>query len=272
MAQSRSSVLNANDGILNQNNVKQFISFSGGVESSTMCVLFGNKADAIFADTGYEHQEIYDRLDLVEKWVQDFHRKDFKIHRIKNENYISLKSYIIQSKFYPSFKSRYCTRMFKIEPIDDFLEQFKEDGIELMIGLNADEIEMRTGNHGNKAFVKYSYPLADKGITRDGCKVILNRAGLLPQFPVYMQRGGCVGCYYKSKKEYEAMALLNPEEFKQVEQVEENIQDRREDFFSIIPGIKMSQIRQNVSNMIFKPEEIYPAINDATKCGVFCNR
>lgn len=35
--------------------MKRFISFSGGVESRTMAVLFGNKADAIFADTGAEH-------------------------------------------------------------------------------------------------------------------------------------------------------------------------------------------------------------------------
>ena len=27
-----------------------------------------------------------------------------------------------------------------------------------------------------------------------------------------------------------------------------------------------------VANMIFTPDEIYPTINDATKCGVFCNR
>ena len=252
--------------------MKQFISFSGGVESTTMCVLFGDKADAIFADTGYEHKVIYDRLDLVEKWVQDFHRKDFKIYRIKNKDYISLKTYILDAKFYPSFKSRYCTRMFKIEPIDDFLEQYKDEGVELMIGLNADEIELRTGNHGNKKFVKYSYPLADNSLSRSACLLILNRAGLQPNFPVYMSRGGCVGCYYKSKKEYEAMALLNPKEFTEVQNIEENIQDRRESFFSILPGITMQQIKDNVSNMIFKPEEIYPVVNDATKCGVFCNR
>jgi hypothetical protein len=252
--------------------MKQFISFSGGVESTTMCVLFGNKADAIFADTGFEHKEIYDRIDLVEDWIKTFHRKDFKIHRIKNEKYNSLKSYIIQGKFYPSFKRRFCTGMFKIEPIDNFLESFKNNGIELMIGLNSNEIEQRTGNHGNKKFVKYSYPLADNAITRDGCKLVLKKADLIPQFPVYMQRGGCIGCYYKSKKEYEAMALLNPNEFKIVELIENNMQDIRKSYFSILPKIKMSQIRENVSNMLFKPEEIYPVINDATKCGVFCNR
>ena len=252
--------------------MKQFISFSGGVESTTMCVLFGNKADAIFCDTGAEHAEIYKRIDLVEKWVQDNVRSDFKVHRIKNEEHESLTAYIIKQKFLPNFNARYCTRMFKIEPIDDFLEQFKDEGVELMIGLNADEIEQRTGNHGNKKFVNYAYPLADNRINREGCKIILRRVGLLPEFPVYMQRGGCKNCYFKSKKEYEAMALLNEPEFDEVMDMEEAIQDQRTDFFSIIPKIPLRQLKANVSNLMFKPEEIYPTINNATKCGVFCNR
>lgn len=252
--------------------MRKFISFSGGVESSTMCVLFGNNADAIFCDTGAEHKPIYRRIDLVENWVQNNIRKDFIIHRIKNKKYGSLTDYIIKQKFLPNFNARYCTRMFKIEPIDEFLEQFKDEVVELMIGLNADEIEQRTGNHGNKKFVKYSYPLVDNGINRNGCKTILNRVDLLPEFPVYMRRGGCKNCYFKSKKEYEAMALLAEDEFKEVEDMEEKIQDKREDYFSINQGIKMREIRQSVSNLIFKPEEIYPVTNDATKCGVFCNR
>ena len=252
--------------------MKSFIAFSGGVESSTMCVLFGGKADAIFADTGYEHREIYERIDLIEQWCKAFHRPDFQIIRVKNQQYGSLKDYIKDSKFYPNYQSRYCTRMFKIEPIDLFLEQYKDERCELMIGLNADEIDQRTGNHGNKPYVKYSYPLADKGITRNMCKVILEKAGLMPNFPPYMKRGGCVGCYYKSKKEYEAMALLNPAEFNEVMEIEETIQNRRQDFFSILQGTTMRQIKNKVSNMLFDPSEMYPALNDATKCGVFCNR
>lgn len=252
--------------------MNKYISFSGGVESTTMCVLFGDKADAIFSDTGFEHDVIYERLDLVESWVKSFHREDFKIHRVMNEKEGSLTDYIKRQKFYPSFQARYCTRMFKIEPIDDFLEKHKDEGAELLIGLNAEEKDMRVGNHGNKPFVSYSYPLVDNGITRDACKKILERAKLLPDFPPYMLRGGCVGCYYKSRKEYEAMALLNPKEFEIVENLEEEIQDMREDYFSIKEGVKMREIRESVSNMIFKPEEIYPKLNTVTKCGVFCNR
>lgn len=250
--------------------MNKFIAFSGGVESSTMAVLFGNSADAIFSDTGFEHKEIYERVDLVENFVKQAIRPDFKIHRIRNKKHGSLIDYIKQQKFYPNFQARYCTRMFKIEPIDDFLDQYGE--VELMIGLNYEESEKRTGNHGNKPNVKYSYPLVESKLSREACKNILDKLGLLPKFPAYMQRGGCIGCYYKSKKEYEAMALLNPEEFSIVEQLEKDIQDRREDFFSIKEGVKMSDIRKGVENMIFEPDEIYPVINDATNCGVFCNR
>lgn len=249
-----------------------FISFSGGVESTTMCVLFGREADAIFSDTGFEHDEIYKRIELVENWCKDFHRQDFKVHRIRNQEHGSLVDYIKESKFYPNHGRRFCTRMFKIEPIDDFLEQFKDDGVNLYIGLNADEIDQRTGNHGNKTFVKYRYPLAENGITRQMCEGILRKVNLLPEFPAYMKRGGCIGCYYKSRKEYEAMALLNPAEFNKVMELEEEIQDRRKEFFSILENKSMRQIKQDVSNMLFKPEEIYPVINTASKCGVFCNR
>ena len=251
--------------------MKSFISFSGGVESTTMCVLYGNKADAIFADTGFEHQALYERIDIVENWCQKFHGRDFKIHKIKNKKYGSLPEYIKEYQFYPSFKQRYCTRLFKIEPIDDFLEQYRNEGVELMIGLNATEIDQRTGNHGNKKFVKYTYPLAENNLTRRDCKIILEKAGIYPYFPVYMKRGGCVGCFYKSVNEFIAMACLNPEDFKIVEELEETLKDKRKQTWRI-KNISMKKIKEISKMGFFKPEEIYPTVNDLTKCGVFCNR
>ena len=262
---------------------KSFISFSGGVESTTMCILFGNKADAIFADTGFEHKLIYSQIDKVEKWCQSFHRADFKIHRITSK-YGTLPERIISQSFYPSFTSRYCTREFKIEPIDKFLEQYKDEGCELMIGLNADEQDRITGGgHGNKKFVNYQYPLAKNGITRNMCMVILDKAGLNPNYPAYMKRGGCIGCFYKSVKSYEAMALLAPDEFEIVENLEKEFNNtkRNEDFegrkeFRKLLGNKnspsMEQIRLLAHQQLFKPEEVYATTNDATICGVFCNR
>ncbi len=254
--------------------LKTFISFSGGVESSAMCLIYGNKADAIFADTGFEHKVLYDRIDLMESKVREFHGNEFKIIKIKSKHG-TLPEYISKQKFYPSFHARFCTRMFKIEPIDDYLKQFEDEGVELMIGLNADEIEQRTGNHGNLPFVKYIYPLADNGLTRKNCEDLLNKAGLHPNFPAYMKRGGCVGCFYKSKKEFEAMVHLSPEEFDVVMNLEETIQDKRGEFYKIKKDMpRMKDFKNEVKNqlLMFKPEDIYPTINTETRCGVFCNR
>jgi hypothetical protein len=256
--------------------MKQFISFSGGVESRTMAVLFGNKADAIFADTGAEHEKLYNQLDTVENKIREFHNNDFKIIRVKQINAEgsgtdNLIDYIKYRKFFPSFGARYCTRLFKIEPIDAYLSQFDE--VEIMIGLNADEADKRTGNHGLLSHVKYSYPLIENGINRVMCKEILNAVGIYPQFPVFMQRGGCKCCYFKSKKEYTAMALLSENEYDEVAELEQIIQDKRDKFFHLVDSIpNLKDFKIKAKSILFKPEEIYTTINDVTNCGVFCNR
>lgn len=258
--------------------MKSFISFSGGVESRAMALIYGSKADAIFADTGWEHPELYAALDRVEAKVREFHDNDFKIIRVRQKDAqgtgeTTLQGYIAHRKFYPSFMQRFCTRLFKIEPIDDYLRQFKEEGAEIMIGLNAEEADKRTGNHGLLPFVKYRYPLCESGVTRAMCITMLKAAGLEPNFPPYMQRGGCVGCYFKSKNEYAAMAVMDPERYDEVSDLEQLIQDRRDKFFHVIERIpSLRDFKRHAESIMFDPAEIYTTVNDATNCGVFCNR
>lgn len=253
--------------------MRKFISFSGGLESRTMAILFGNKADAIFSDTGSEHKKLYEQLEDVEEKIKIFHNNDFKVIRVSNKEHGSLENYIRENNFFPSFKARFCTRLFKIEPIDNYLRQFENEGVEIMIGLNADEMDKRTGNHGLLPFVKYSYPLVDLGINRRMCVEILKAANIYPDFPAYMSRGGCKFCYYKSKKEYQAMALMEPKEFDEIANLEADIQDKRDKFYHIIDSIpNLKEFKKHAESVLFTPEEMYPVINTDTSCGVFCNR
>lgn len=250
---------------------KQFIAFSGGVESTTMALLFGRNATPIFADTGFEHQAMYNRLDRVEARLKAIHGEQFEVRRVSRDE--TLQDYIKKTKYYPSPVARFCTRMFKIEPIDAFLKNQGE--CELMIGLNADEAE-RAGNHGLVSNVCYTYPLIDLGITRDQCLEYLRVYDLEPHFPPYMQRGGCIGCFYKSKKEYTALALLNKTEADQVAELEEIIQDERGEYYGIKSDIpNMREFIDGVRNQtsIVSAEELYQTEQQAhTPCGVFCHR
>ena len=188
------------------NEVKKFISFSGGVESTTMCLLYGKGATAIWCDTGAEHKEMYNRIDKVEQYLKDFHNGDFNMVRIRGgykaygKVYDSLEDTVVAIKFMPSQMKRYCTAYFKAKPIDKYLKEQGE--CELMIGFNYDE-QGRTGSLEKMKNVNYTYPLIEDGYDRNDCEEILKKHGMHPNFPVYMLRGGCRMCFLKAKKNIE---------------------------------------------------------------------
>ena len=258
--------------------MKKYIAFSGGVESTTMCILYGASADAIFADTGWEHAALYEQIKKVEARVREIHGPQFRVIKVrgckshKGKDYHTLPDYIKAAKFFPSPRIRFCTRVFKVEPIDKFLREQGE--CELMIGLNMDEQD-REGNHGMMANVTYRYPLIENGITRGACVKILEKAELLPKFPAYMARGGCVGCFFKSKREFEALALLEPDEADAVAELEESVQDERGKYYGIRDGIpNLKTFFENSRQMcLIPPEQMYITSRDThTPCGVFCHR
>ncbi len=254
--------------------MKNFISFSGGVESTTMCLLFGKGATAIFSDTGFEHQVMYDRIEFVGQQLKEHHGGDFEIVKLRNEKY-TLPEYIKKGNFYMSSAKmkggRFCTGMFKIQVIDKYLSQFNEK-VNLMIGLNADED--RTGNYEQMKNVEYSYPLQEIGMTRFDCIELLEKHGLEPKLPPYMRRGGCIGCPYKSKKEYKAMVHLSLDEINQVAELEKGIQDKRDKYFKVKPELgKMSEFIKNEQNNLFGDlSQYYDFDEDFKPCGLFCHR
>ncbi len=253
--------------------MQKFISFSGGVESTTMCILYGKGAKGIWCDTGAEHKEMYKRMDYVEEKLKSVHNGDFEIIRIKNDKYNGLENYVLSSKFMPSGQARYCTRVFKIEPIDNYLSSIGE--CELMIGFNFDEQE-RTGNLGLKQNVKYSYPLINDGYSRQDCEDILHAMNLHPNFPAYMLRGGCRMCFFKSEKEYKALWYLNRDEFNEMVEFENKYQDNRLKFYSIMSsGKSLKQLAKECSQEMMQDEllEIYKNYKTGIKsCGAFCHR
>lgn len=258
--------------------MKRFISFSGGIESTAMCLLYGKGATAIFCDTGAEHRKMYERLDYVENMLKVFHDGDFELVRIKPSQkykgveYDSLTEFIKAKHYFPSGQARFCTADFKIKPIDKYLADFGE--IELLIGLNSDEKD-RQGNHLKGKNISYKYPLIDDGYDRDFCIELLETYNLHPNFPPYMARGGCKFCFFKSKKEYRAMVHLAPDEIEEVAQLEESIQDARNSFFRIKKNLpKMRHFIEIEKNNLFGDNSVFyeTDTDKSPSCGVFCHR
>ena len=254
--------------------MKRFIAFSGGVESTAMCLLYGKGATAVFTDTGSEHAEMYRRIQYVESMLSEIHGGDFQLIRLRanvkarGEMVGTLTEYVDRVSFFPSGGDRYCTRLFKIAPLDAFLKSQGES--ELLIGLNADETD-REGNYGLLANVQYRYPLQGDGYTRQDCIEILEKYNLKHDFPAYMRRGGCIFCPFKSKKEYAAMVHLALDEINLVRVLEEKAQDKRGKYYRIrhnMPAMRdFIEIEKN--NLFGDLSPYYDASEEQYSCGVF---
>lgn len=272
---------------------KKFISFSGGVESSTLCLLYGKGATALFSDTGNEEPEMYERLNLVESFMKAHHAGDFNLVRVKpnakykNEYYSTLQDLANAYGYFPSSQSRYCTRILKIEPIDNYLKEQGE--CELMIGLNADEILDRTGNLSTLENVKYTTPLSDDGYSRLDCINILSEYGIQPDFPPYMKRGGCRLCFFRGKKEAKAKYFFNKEGFLEDMQFEIDLNENgkrklnkagsAKKFFGINQGFPLGyqsiihECEQEISMYgLEQMKSFYTNVGDHKTCGLFCHR
>ena len=263
--------------------MKTFISLSGGVESTTMCILYGKGATAIWCDTGDEHREMYARLDMLEEELKAIHHGDFNVLRIKPNPKIkgrhvqTLSEGIKEKAFMPSPNVRYCTSRFKIEPIEAFLKEQGE--CEVLIGLNADEEPggVRVGNWEKLKNVKYRYPLYEDGWDRSDCESLLRVHGLHPNFPIYMTRGGCKFCFYKSKAEYKALYVLDNKTFMEGWELEKSVQDKRKKYFSILPNTTFKAIAEETQNEIDNwgldaVIGMYRQQANTKVCGVFCHR
>src|SRR5260370_36466693 len=253
--------------------MKTFIAFSGGVESTTLCLLFGGKADAILADTGDEHAEMYERLGQVEGILRILY-PSFRIIKVSAGE--ALHDYIRRTRVFPSPMMRFCTRIFKIEPINDYLEAYAP--CKLIIGLNADETE-RPGAYPIEG-VTFEYPLQDLGLSRKKCVALLHEYRLEPRLPVYMRRGGCTFCFYKSRKEYAAIAHLDSKLADELADFEDEVNaggEKRQKPWTIredIPEGLRAFFDNERRTSLFKAGEMYglePTMGESP-CSVFCNR
>lgn len=227
---------------------------------------------------------MYKRIDDCEKRLKEIHDGDFELIRVtpsvtaKGEKVSRLQDYISRMFFMPNIQARYCTNDFKIKPIEKMLKNAGE--CELMLGFNADEEpgKVRIGNLEKLKNVKYTYPLFEAGYDREMCEDILRLYGLHPDFPVYMKRGGCVGCIFKSVAEFKALYFFNRSEFEDNMRLENEVQDKRKKFFSLsVSQRSFASIAAECERELQmwgaeEVEKMYQKIKPGQSCGPFCQR
>lgn len=244
-----------------------FVAFSGGVDSTALALLMPD-ATPVFTDTGWEYDHVYQHIERFEQVTGR------EVHRIVSDHG-TLPEYIERQKFMPNHGARYCTRLFKIEPMNAYLSAHLP--ATLNIALRADEpADQRVGNLTTMDGLTIAYPLREMGMARIDVVKICVEHDLLPRYPPYAARGGCKGCFYKRKSEIIAMQALVPDVVDELRELEEGVQDERGRYFHMFPNAGVSIAEIQAQQPLFDMEQVYADASNTDDygqaCGLFCNR
>lgn len=245
----------------------KYVAFSGGIDSTALA-LIAEDAIPIFTDTKDEFPPTYEHIAKFERITGR------EVIRITHPKYPGgLPEYVRATKFLPNHGARFCTRIFKIDPLNMWFADHLPAA--LLIALRADEPE-RVGNLTVMEGLTITYPLREMGYTRRDVVQVCLEHDLLPRYPVYMARGGCQECFYKRKSEVNAMIDLVPEVMDDLQEREESVQDERGEYFYMFPNVGMSIRQLRAQSRMFNANELYRDAGDNSDvgeaCGLFCHR
>jgi 3'-phosphoadenosine 5'-phosphosulfate sulfotransferase (PAPS reductase)/FAD synthetase len=174
---------------------RHILSLSGGKDSAALAIYMRDRVpdmEYIFSDTRKELPETYQYLDRIEDFLGR------KVHRL-NADLGFDHWYDVYGGMIPSNHRRWCTRMLKLKPF----EQFVGDGAVLnYVGLRADEA--RAGYISHKPNIVPVYPFRDDGLKLADVREILLASGVgMPPYTDWGRtRSGCYFCFYQQKIEW----------------------------------------------------------------------
>lgn len=213
------------------------LSLGGGVQSTVMCLLaedgvFQNRPDcAIFADTGWEPQSVYDNIEWLESQVS------FPIHKISNgrslfedaangvnaqgHSWLTLPVYLADRQGNAAgINWRQCTKNYKLDPIRRKVQELLgvrprqalsgETTVEMWLGITTDEA-MRIKPSRNW-WIQHRYPLVnDLPMNREQCA-----QWFAERYPGRkLSRSACIGCPFRSSASWLEIMETEPEQFAQ---------------------------------------------------------
>lgn len=193
--------------------VRHILSLSGGKDSAALALYMRDRVpdmEYVFNDTRKELPETYDYLNRIEDYLGKH------INRL-NADLGFDHWYDVYGGMIPSNGRRWCTRMLKLKPFEQFVGN---DPVLNYVGLRADEA--RTGYISHKPNITPVYPFRDDGLKLADIQHILLSAGVgLPPYTEWGRtRSGCFFCFYQQKIEWVHLKEKHPNLYEEAKKYE----------------------------------------------------
>ena len=193
--------------------VRHILSLSGGKDSAALAIYMRDRVpemEYIFHDTDKELPETYEYLNKLEAVLGK------KVVKTTPENSFD-KWLKVYGGMIPSNHRRWCTRMLKLKPFEDYIG---DDPVINYVGLRADED--RTGYISHKPNITAGYPFIEDGLVLADIVQILEESGIgLPGYTDWGRtRSGCYFCFYQQKIEWVHLKETYPDLFEKAKAYE----------------------------------------------------
>jgi 3'-phosphoadenosine 5'-phosphosulfate sulfotransferase (PAPS reductase)/FAD synthetase len=190
---------------------QHIVALSGGKDSSAMALKLrelnpDTPYQFVCTPTGDELPEMVDHMKQLERLLGQ------KIRSLTVEH--TLYSLIEEWNCIPNWRMRWCTRVLKIEPFQEFLRQ--NTPAIVYVGLRADE-EIREGVDWQTEGITNCFPMRDWGWGIEDVELYLESRNVsIPK------RTDCSICYYQTLFEWRELWRKYPDRFKKAMAVEES--------------------------------------------------
>lgn len=218
-------------------------SVSGGKDSIAMALWLKesgfeetNDIHYVYADTGWEHKELYSYIDnVVTPLLGD------KFHRVMSKKYPGgMTDMVLQKGAFPSRMGRFCTEQLKKIPIRDYIRGLGNDPLPInAVGIRAAESVARSKMDRWEPGSILGANLCDTWrplitwVVQD--VVDIHRRHSIQPCSLYLrdkhasERVGCWPCIMAKKSELLSLVKTDPDRIVQIRSLEERVAKRAED-------------------------------------------
>lgn len=201
---------------------RHVLGLSGGKDSAALAVYMRQthpdlEIEYFFTDTGKELPEVYEFLGRLEGYlgrpIERLNpRRDFDFW---------LREY---NHFLPSAQTRWCTRMLKLKPFEQWIKPMLASGdkVTSYVAIRADE-DYREGYSSKQKNLVITLPFREAGIDKTGVLDILESSGVgYPKYYEWRSRSGCTFCFFQQKIEWVHLKERHPEAFEEAKALEKD--------------------------------------------------
>lgn len=216
--------------------VRHVLGISGGKDSAALAIYLKDRVpetEYYFCDTHKELRETYEFLDRLERVLGK------PIKRLSADRGFDhwLQVY---GHYLPSSRMRWCTRMLKIKPFEEFVGN---DETLSYIAIRADED--REGYISSKPNIKPVYPFREDGIVKEDVIRILENAGIgLPEYYEWRTRSGCYFCFFQRKAEWVGLRERHPDLFEKAKAYEKMVPEDGKGRFTWSQGESLEDLER----------------------------